>query len=133
LLSGNEQLIAAIRRLTMRLRLRTSKGTFLFMQDLTFEQLVDATMRLQPELRQALVHLLGVTLPATEDEDALLQTEVLNEAGAFSVFAALPDEHPHNHDATEADLLAAVQCLSSEWEEEPLADYVGVGGMQTVN
>jgi hypothetical protein len=90
------------------------------MQDLTFEELVDATMRLQPDLRHALVQLLHVTPPPADDEESLLLADVLNEAGAYSVSAFLADTHPHAHDASEADLLAAVQSLSSEWEEEPL-------------
>lgn len=88
------------------------------MQDLTFEELVEATMRLQPELRHALVQLLHVTSPVGASEESLLQTEVLSEAGAYTVFAPLCDDHPHGLDATEAELLAAVQSLSCEWEEE---------------
>jgi uncharacterized surface protein with fasciclin (FAS1) repeats len=88
------------------------------MQDLTFDELVEATMRLEPELRHTLVQLLHVTPFLAENEDLMLQSEVLNEAGAYSVFAPLADAHPHNPDATEAELLAAVQAISSEWEGE---------------
>jgi hypothetical protein len=88
------------------------------MRDFTFEELVEATMRLEPELRHSLVQLLHITPLAAEDDDAMLQSEALNEAGAYSVFTPLPDAPPHNHDATEAELLAAVQALSSEWEGE---------------
>lgn len=88
------------------------------MQDLTFEELVEATMRLQPELRYALVQLLHVAPPVGGSEDLLLQSEVLSEAGAYTVFAPLCDVHPHAVDATDAELLAAVQSLSCEWEEE---------------
>lgn len=90
------------------------------MQDLTFDELVEATMRLEPELRHTLAQLLHVASPAAGNEDSFLQADVLNEAGAYSVFAPLCDEHPHGLDATDADLLAAVQSLSSEWEEEPV-------------
>lgn len=90
------------------------------MPEMTFDELVEATMRLQPELRRTLVQLLHVTPPSTEHDDAFLQSEVLNEAGAYSVFSPLPEAPPHNADATGAELLAAVQSISSEWEEEPL-------------
>ena len=90
------------------------------MQVLTFEELVEATMRLEPGLRHALVQLLDVTPSTASAEESALQTEVLSEAGAYSVFAPLCDVHIHVADATDADLLAAVQSLSSEWEEEPV-------------
>jgi hypothetical protein len=90
------------------------------MQALTFEDLVEASMQLEPGLRHALVQLLDVTPVATAAEESALQSGVLNEAGAYSVFAPLCDVHPHAAEATAADLLAAVQCLSSEWEEEPV-------------
>ncbi len=90
------------------------------MQVLTFEDLVEASMRLEPDLRHALVQLLEVTPLTADAEEWLLQAEALNEAGAYSVFAPLCDVHPHAAEASEADLLAAVQFLSSEWEEEPV-------------
>lgn len=90
------------------------------MQVLTFEELVEATMQLEPSQRHALVHLLDMTPLAAAPEEAALQSEVLSEAGAYSVFTPLCDVHPHAVDATDADLLAAVQSLSSEWEEEPV-------------
>ena len=91
------------------------------MQALTFEELVEASMQLEPGLRHALVHLLDVTpVAAAAAEESALQSGVLGEAGAYSVFAPLCDVHPHAAEATAADLLAAVQCLSSEWEEEPV-------------
>ena len=89
------------------------------MHDFTFEELVEATMRLDPDLRQMLAQLLDAAPPAAADEESLLQADVLNEAGAYSVFTPLSDVHPHAAEATDADLLAAVQALSSEWEEEP--------------
>ena len=90
------------------------------MQALTFEDLLEASMRLEPGLRHALVQLLEVTPDATTAEESALQSGVLSEAGAYSVFAPLSDVHPHAAEATDAELLAAVQCLSSEWEEEPV-------------
>jgi hypothetical protein len=87
-------------------------------RDLTFEDLVEASLRLQPEQRHLLAQLLQVTSTPQGGDDPLLQAEVLNEAGAYSVAAPLSDLHPHGHDATDAELLAAVQCISSEWEEE---------------
>jgi hypothetical protein len=90
------------------------------MQALTFEDLLEASMRLEPGLRHALVQLLEVTPDATAAEESALQSGVLSEAGAYSVFAPLSDVHPHAAEATAAELLAAVQCLSSEWEEEPV-------------
>jgi hypothetical protein len=90
------------------------------MQDLTFEEVVEATMRLQPELRHVLVQLLQVTPPVAGSDESDLQSDVLKEAGAYSVFAPLCHDHPHGGDATDADLLAAVQSLSCEWEEEPV-------------
>ena len=90
------------------------------MQVLTFEELVEATMQLEPSQRHALVHLLDMTPLAAAPEEAALQSEVLSEAGAYSVFTPLCDVHPHAVDATDADLLAAVQSLSSDWEEEPV-------------
>jgi hypothetical protein len=90
------------------------------MQALTFEDLVEASMQLEPGLRHALVQLLDVTPVATAAEESALQSGVLSEAGAYSVFAPLCDVHPHAAEATAADLLAAVQCLSSEWEDEPV-------------
>jgi hypothetical protein len=96
------------------------KRNKLTMQELTFEELVDASMRLQPELRHSLAQLLNVTPPAPRADEASLQAEVLSEAGAYSVFAPLHDQHPHSADASDAELLAAVQSLSSEWEEEPM-------------
>jgi hypothetical protein len=89
-----------------------------FMQDLTFEEVLEATMRLEPELRHVLVQLLHVTPSEAGNEDSVLQSEILSEAGAYSVFTPLCDVHPHGVDATDAELLAAVQCLSCEWEEE---------------
>jgi len=90
------------------------------MQDFTFEDLVAASMRLDPDLRQMLVQLLDVAPHPAADEESLVQAEVLNEAGAYSVFIPLCDAHFHAANATDAELLAAVQCLSSEWEEEPV-------------
>ncbi len=90
------------------------------MQDFTFEELVEATMRLDPDLRQMLALLLDSAPAAELDEESLQQAEVLNEAGAYSVSTPLCDAHPHAPDATDAELLAAVQALSSEWEEEPV-------------
>jgi hypothetical protein len=87
-------------------------------QNYTFEDLVEATLRLQPEQRHLLAQLLQVTPLADGSEDPLLTAEVLSEAGAYSVSAPLSDLHPHSHDATDAELLAAVQCISSEWELE---------------
>ncbi len=92
------------------------------MSELTFDELVEATMQLEPELRQALLHLLQVAAPtltsSVTDADAFTQTDVLSEAGAYSVFTPLMDSHPHATEATTAELMAAVQCLSCEWEEE---------------
>jgi hypothetical protein len=90
------------------------------MQEFTFEELVEATRRLNPDLRQVLAQLLDAAPAAIDDEESLLQAEVLNEAGAYSVFTPLPATRPHAAQATAADLLAAVQSLSSEWEEEPV-------------
>lgn len=90
------------------------------MQALTFQDLVEATKHLDTDLRHALVQLLEVTPPAADAEESVLQAEILSEAGAYSVFTPLCDVHPHAAEATEADLLAAVQSLSSEWEEEPI-------------
>ncbi len=89
-------------------------------QELTFEELVEATRRLEPEQRHVLAQLLHVSPTQTIHEDSFPATAFLNEAGAYSVFAALDDVHPQPHAATEAELLAAVQSISSEWEEEPL-------------
>lgn len=99
------------------------------MSSLTFEQLVDAAIRLQPELRTALVQLLQIApLPhpadppglPTEDDDSLEELEALREAGAFEVAAPLTDAHSHSHLVAEADLLAAVQSMATGWEDDPL-------------
>ena len=88
------------------------------MQDLAFEELLEATMRLKPELRHVLMQLLHVTPAEAGNEDSFLQSEILSEASAYSVFTPLCNVQPHGVDATAAELLAAVQCLSCEWEEE---------------
>jgi hypothetical protein len=77
-------------------------------------------MRLQPEQRQVLCHLLQISPTEAAGEDSFPVSVFLGEAGAYSVSAALDDVHPHAHDVTEAELLAAVQSISSEWEEEPV-------------
>jgi hypothetical protein len=58
---------------------------------------------------------LGTSFPAS---DPFSETYVLNEAGAFSVFTTLADIHPRDAAITNAELDAASQCLSCEWEEE---------------
>jgi hypothetical protein len=89
-------------------------------QELTFEDLVEATLRLEPEKRQVLAQLLHVSPTQTVEDDSFPASAFLNEAGAYSVSLALDDVHPQSHVVTEAELLAAVQSISSEWEDEPL-------------
>jgi hypothetical protein len=89
-------------------------------QELSFEDLVEATMRLQPEQRQVLAQLLHVSPTQAGREDTFPASIFLGEAGAYSVFIPLDDVHPQPHLVTEAELLAAVQSISSEWEEESL-------------
>lgn len=91
------------------------------MQPIPFEQLIEAARSLEPQQRDALAQVLHLvsTTPAMENAFADVDAEVLNEAGAFSVFAPLPDEHPHAAAITDAQLIAATQCISCEWEDEP--------------
>lgn len=96
------------------------------MQEISFDQLLEATRTLRPEQRQALAQVLrlgtiaeGVfNSPADLYADALLDAEVLSEAGAYSVFAPLETEHTAAGTIADAELFAASQCISCEWEEE---------------
>ena len=65
-----------------------------FMQDLAFEELLEATMRLKPELRHVLMQLLHVTPAEAGNEDSFLQSEILSEASAYSVFTPLCNVQP---------------------------------------
>lgn len=94
------------------------------MQELSFDQLLEATRTLPSEQRRILAQMLEMATAVPEDEDSFADVEMLNEvlseAGAYSVFTPLADVHPHETVITDADLLAASQCISCEWEEEPL-------------
>jgi len=94
------------------------------MQELTFDQLLEAARTLAPEQRQVLAQMLHIVsaMPQVGDAftDAFTDAEALNEAGAFSVFSPLPEPHPHQTVITNEELMAAVQCISCEWEEDPL-------------
>ena len=76
---------------------------------------------LGPQQREALAQVLHLTTITLGEDESLadVEAEVLNEAGAFSVFAPLPEVHPHPAAITDAQLVAAAQCISCEWEEEP--------------
>lgn len=93
------------------------------MQAISFDQLIEATRLLGPQEREALAQVLhlATTLPEAGDSfaDPDELDEVLNEAGAFSVFSALSDVHAQAAAITGEQLLAASQCISCEWEEEP--------------
>ena len=93
------------------------------MQKISFEQLLEAARTLEPEERLVLTHILqfGDFAPPQDLRDgAFAELEVLNEAGAYSVYVPL-DELPAMHEAiSDAELMAASQCISCEWEEEPL-------------
>jgi hypothetical protein len=88
------------------------------MTDITFDQLLEATRSLMPHQRQVLAQMLHL-ISAAPEVDALTEADVLSEAGAFSVFTPLHDEHPHTTTISDAELVAAAQCISCEWEEEP--------------
>lgn len=90
------------------------------MRDISFDQLLEAALDLQPEQRQALVQVLHLTPSFVQRDEPFAEIEVLGEAGAFSVFTELHDDHPHAARISDAELLAAAQCISCEWEEEPL-------------
>jgi hypothetical protein len=90
------------------------------MQELTFDQLLEATRTLGPQERQVLAQTLQLASALPQAADSFVEAEVLNEAGAFSVFTPLHDAHPHKTVITDAELVAAAQCISCEWEEDPL-------------
>lgn len=93
------------------------------MQSISFEQLLDAARSLEPEQRRVLAHLLqfgDFAAPQAIEDGALVEAEVLNEAGAYSVFAPLADPAAAPGTISEAELIAAVQSISCEWEEEPV-------------
>jgi hypothetical protein len=90
------------------------------MQELTFDQLLEAACTLAPQQRQALAQMLHLVSATPQADDSFIDAEVLNEAGSFSVFTPLHDSHPNQAVISDAALLAAAQCISCEWEEEPL-------------
>lgn len=90
------------------------------MQELTFDQLLEAASTLAPQQRQVLAQILHVATAAPQATDSFAGSEVLNEAGAFSVFTPLHDSHPHQTVISDEELIAASQCISCEWEEDPL-------------
>ena len=96
------------------------------MQDISFDQLLEATRTLHPEQRQALVEVLRLAPLPDSAVGSLIDSEengeVLNEAGAFSVFAFLPAGHSIAGKVSEADLIAASQCISCEWDEETIQE-----------
>lgn len=96
------------------------------MQEIPFDQLLEATRTLQPQQRQALAELLRfATLPGGPSSllsDLEGEGEVLNEAGAFSFLAPLPAEHFVGGKVTDAELIAASQCISCEWDEETIQE-----------
>ena len=96
------------------------------MHEVPFDQLLEATSTLRPQQRPALAEVLQLaTLPdgaAGPLIDPLAEGEVLNEAGAFSVFAPLPADHPAAGNISDAELIAASQCISCEWDEETFQD-----------
>jgi hypothetical protein len=90
------------------------------MQYTTFDDLMYAARHLQPELQSVLVHTLQVAPPPATPDDADDVMEALREAGAFEVMGELVDTHmpPPSH-VVEADLLAAVATMATEWEDDP--------------
>jgi hypothetical protein len=90
------------------------------MQELTFDQLLEAASTLAPEQRQVLAQILHVATVAPQVNDSFADSDVLNEAGAFSVFTPLHDTQPHQPIISDEELMAASQCISCEWEEDPL-------------
>lgn len=93
------------------------------MQKISFEQLLEATRALEPEERRVLTHMLqfGDFTPSQGlSESAFAELEVLNEAGAYSVFMPLDGLPAAPEAISDAELMAASQFISCEWEEEPL-------------
>jgi len=93
------------------------------MQKVSFEQLLEAARTLEPEQRRVLTHMLqfgDFTPPRHVEEGAFAELEVLNEAGAYSVFMPLDGLPTAPEAISDSELMAASQCISCEWEEEPL-------------
>ena len=90
------------------------------MQEISFEQLLEAARTLEPEQRRVLSHMLqlGASVPA--GDSTFVELDVLNEAGAYSVFTSLEEPSAAPEAISDAELIAASQCISSEWEEELL-------------
>ena len=93
------------------------------MQNLSFEQLLETARTLEPEQRSVLIHMLqfgDFTPPRELEEGDFAEVEVLNEAGAYSVFMPLDGLSTAHEGISDAELIAASQCISCEWEEEPI-------------
>ena len=91
------------------------------MQTLSFEQLLETARTLEPEQRSVLIHMLqfgDFTPPRELEEGDFAEVEVLNEAGAYSVFMPLDGLPAAREGISDAELIAASQCISCEWEEE---------------
>ena len=90
------------------------------MREISFEQLLEAARTLAPEQRRVLTHMLqlGVTVPP--EDSTFVEADVLNEAGAYSVFTPLAEPSAAPEAISDAELIAASQCISCEWEEDPL-------------
>lgn len=89
------------------------------MQAISFDQLLEATRSLPLEQRQILAEMLSLSSVPQGDDDLVAAAEVLNEAGAYSVADPLvEDAHVQPARISDAELMAAAQCISCEWEEE---------------
>lgn len=94
------------------------------MSEISFEQLLEAVRILEPEQRRVLTHMLQFGASAPPEDNTFVELDVLNEAGAYSVFTPLAEPSAAPEAISDAELIAASQCISCEWEEDPL--LVGV-------
>lgn len=83
-----------------------------------FDQLVAAAQGLDPELQHALVNLIQLAPSHASADEAVFVDENLREAGAFEVASPLVHSHAHGVTVLEADLLAAMDSMVTEWEDD---------------
>jgi hypothetical protein len=83
-----------------------------------FDQVLAAAQELDPELQHAPVNLIQLAPWYLSEDEAVFVDENLREAGAFEVSSPLIDRHPRGAPVLEADLLAAMDSMVTEWEDD---------------
>ena len=98
------------------------------MADITFEEIMQAAQKLNPQQRALLVQSLEIPVPDMEPtrEELIAELEMLRAAGAFNNVESLRNKfaNPSLDALTDEQLLADIRESATEWEKE-LDEFFG--------